>query len=81
MRRLLARERESDGGQARAWGDPELIQSEHNASCLVCRARMRFLFQFGEPNEQQMLLGDAGIAYIYGCDAHPRECIGFVDCF
>jgi hypothetical protein len=60
-------------------GDPMLIQSEHDARCPICAQPMRFLFQFGDLNEE-FLFGDAGVAYVYGCDAHPRECQGFVDC-
>jgi len=59
-------------------GDPVLIQSAHDPSCPVCQTRMRFLFQFGELRDPP-LFGDAGVAYVYGYDAHPRECVGFVD--
>jgi hypothetical protein len=61
-------------------GDPMLIQSEHEPACPTCGTRMRFLFQFGDPSDTGTLFGDAGVAYVYGCDAHPRECAGFVDC-
>lgn len=61
-------------------GDPQLIQGEHDPLCPVCRQPMRFLFQFGDVTEE-FLLGDCGVGYIYGCDAHPEQCEGFVDCF
>jgi hypothetical protein len=39
---------------------------------------MRFLFQFGDlvPGSP---LGDAGVGYVYGCDGHPDDCVGFID--
>jgi hypothetical protein len=60
-------------------GDPELIQGPHEATCPDCGASMRFLFQFGDPTGQYAF-GDGGVAYVYGCDAHPERCLGFVDC-
>ncbi len=61
-------------------GDPQLIQGEHDPLCPVCRQPMRFLFQFGDVTEE-FQLGDCGVGYVYGCDAHPEQCVGFVDCF
>jgi hypothetical protein len=61
-------------------GDPEFIQSEHDAKCPICQGSMRFLLQFNDvTNESEM--GDCGVGYVYGCDVHPDQCIGFVDCF
>lgn len=61
-------------------GDPQLIQGEHEPCCPVCGQPMRFLFQFGDVTES-FELGDCGVGYIYGCDAHPEQCEGYVDCF
>lgn len=58
---------------------PEYIQSEHEPSCEACGARMRFLFQFADVTDDFML-GDAGVGYVYGCDAHPERLQGFIDC-
>jgi len=59
-------------------GDPMLIQNPHDPTCDECGKPMRFLFQFGEvvPGVQ---MADAGVCYVYGCDAHPDCCKGFVD--
>lgn len=62
-----------------AGGDPQLIQGEHDALCPVCKQPMRFLFQFGDVTEN-FELGDCGVGYVYGCDAHPAQCQGFADC-
>lgn len=58
--------------------DPMLIQNPHEAVCDECGRPMQFLFQFGEiiPGLQ---MADAGVGYVYGCDAHPGRCRGFVD--
>jgi hypothetical protein len=60
-------------------GEPELIQSEHDARCPRCAAPMRFLLQFGDVFGRELRFGDAGVGYVYGCDAHPDEALGFVD--
>ena len=60
-------------------GAPHFIQNEHNPVCEICREPMRFLLQF-EDMTNDLLLGDAGGGYVYGCDAHPEHCQGFVDC-
>lgn len=54
------------------------IQNPHEARCSICKAPLRFLFQFGDlvPGTQ---LGDAGVGYVYGCDGHPDACVGFID--
>jgi hypothetical protein len=59
-------------------GDPMLIQNPHDPTCDDCGEPMRFLFQFGEiiPG---VLLADAGVCYVYGCDKHPDRCKGFID--
>lgn len=61
-------------------GDPRLIQGEHDPLCPICQQPMRFLFQFGDVTEDFMM-GDCGVGYVYGCDAHPEQCEGFIDCF
>lgn len=63
-----------------AGGDPQLIQGAHEPLCPVCHQPMRFLLQFGDVTED-FELGDCGVGYIYGCDTHPGQCEGFVDCF
>lgn len=63
-----------------AGGAPMLIQGAHDPVCTRCQQPMRFLFQFGDVTES-FELGDGGVGYIYGCDAHPGLCQGFVDCF
>lgn len=61
-------------------GDPVIIQNPHDAHCPICQKKMRFLFQFGEVSDE-LHLGDAGQVYIYGCDDHPEQCEGFIDCY
>ena len=61
-------------------GGPELIQGEHDTLCALCAQPMRFLCQFGDVTES-FELGDCGVGYVYGCDAHPEHCQAFVDCF
>lgn len=61
-----------------AGGDAQLIQNEHDPLCPACQQPMRFLFQFGDVTED-FELGDCGVGYVYGCDAHPENCVGFVD--
>ena len=61
-------------------GCPVLIQNPHDdAVCPTCGGVMTFLFQVGDLFGD-CRLGDAGVLYVYGCDAHPDECRGFVDC-
>lgn len=45
--------------------------------CQQCGGRMRFLFQFGDLNGG-ILLGDSGVYYLFGCDAHPEQVRGIV---
>jgi hypothetical protein len=59
---------------------PALIQSAHDARCLVCQQPMRFLFQLADVGKS-FGLGDCGVGYVYGCDAHPEFCQGFADCY
>jgi hypothetical protein len=59
-------------------GDPLLIQGAHEPQCSACGQPLRFLFQLGELS-QDWLFGDAGVCYVYGCDAHPDRCEGIVD--
>lgn len=60
-------------------GQPQLIQGEHEARCELCGSALRFLFSSGDFTED-MAFGDVGVAYVYGCDAHPQHCQAFVDC-
>lgn len=60
-------------------GVPHFIQNAHDPVCEICREPMRFLLQF-EDMTNDLLLGDAGVGYVYGCDAHPEHCQGFIDC-
>lgn len=60
-------------------GEPQLIQNPHEAECEVCKRPMRFLLSSGDFTED-MAFGDVGVAYVYGCDAHPERCQAFVDC-
>ncbi|UXI67985.1 hypothetical protein [Tahibacter amnicola] len=62
----------------RVGGLPWYVQGEHDARCTHCGGAMRFLFQFDDFSDD-LLLGDAGVAYVYGCDAHPQHCRAFVD--
>jgi hypothetical protein len=66
--------------EVRVGGDPLLIQNTHEAMCPVCGQPMRFLFQFSDVTED-LQLGDCGMGYVYGCDAHPEHTEGFVDCY
>jgi len=45
--------------------------------CDQCGRSMRFLFQFGDLNGGN-LLGDSGVCYVFGCDAHPDQPRGIV---
>jgi hypothetical protein len=58
---------------------PALIQATHDPMCLICQQPMRFLFQLADV-AKSFGLGDCGVGYVYGCDAHPEFCQGFVDC-
>jgi hypothetical protein len=79
-----------DGGHATAdfdaansilvGGVPELIQGPHEPHCETCQAPMRFLLQFSDVTDNDEL-GDCGVGYVYGCDAHPEHCQAFVDCY
>lgn len=60
-------------------GKPVLLQGPHEPHCDVCQQPMRFLLQFGDVT-QDAQLGDGGVGYVYGCDAHPAHCQGFADC-
>ena len=60
-------------------GDPILIQNEHDAVCSICNQPMRFLMQSCDVTDS-FEFGDAGVVYIYGCDTHPDNCEGFIDC-
>ena len=60
-------------------GDPVRIQGEHPAICPECQQPMRFLLQFPDVTVD-LLMGDAGFGYVYGCDTHPERCLGFWDC-
>jgi hypothetical protein len=61
-----------------AGGAPEYIQGEQVPECARCRAPTRFLFQFGDvfPGFQ---LADAGVGYVFGCDAHPERPEAWID--
>ncbi|KQZ74534.1 hypothetical protein ASD55_09060 [Rhodanobacter sp. Root561] len=61
-------------------GEPELIQGPHEPHCELCQAPMRFLLQFCDVTDNDEL-GDCGVGYVYGCDAHPEHCRAFVDCY
>lgn len=60
-------------------GAPYFIQGEHQPNCKICGNTMRFLFEFGEVLEPELTIGDAAMTYVFGCDAHPEHCVGFVD--
>ena len=40
---------------------------------------MRLLFQLGELSDSELLFGDGGVCYVYGCDDHPALCEAFID--
>lgn len=61
-------------------GEPELIQGQHDPRCETCQEPMRFLLQFRDVTDSDEL-GDCGVGYVYGCDAHPEHCQAFVDCY
>lgn len=61
-------------------GEPELIQGQHDPRCETCQQPMRFLLQFRDVTDSDEL-GDCGVGYVYGCDAHPGHCQAFVDCY
>lgn len=49
-----------------------LIEDPGPQLCRHCGSAMRFLFQFGDLNGG-ITLGDGGVCYVFGCDAHPDE--------
>ncbi len=52
-------------------GRPQWIQDDPGSTtCPECDRPLRFLFQFGDRSGQNRL-GDAGVCYVFGCDAHP----------
>ena len=52
-------------------GHPQWVQDDPGPmTCTKCGKSLRFLFQFGDLSGQN-LLGDAGVCYVFGCDAHP----------
>jgi hypothetical protein len=58
-------------------GAPAHIQiGSATPECRRCREPMRFLLQFPDLAEQ---FSDCGIAYVYGCDAHPECCAGLIE--
>lgn len=59
-------------------GDPQFIQGAHEAPCSICQQPMRFLMQFCDVTTDHQF-GDCGVGYIYGCDAHPDQCVGYID--
>lgn len=54
-----------------------LLDDPGAQACQQCGGRMRFLFQFGDLNGG-ILLGDSGVCYLFGCDAHPEQVRGIV---
>ncbi len=52
-------------------GQPQWVQHDPGPmTCGECGQPLRFLFQFGDLSGQSRL-GDAGVCYLFGCDAHP----------
>ena len=52
-------------------GRPQWLQYDPSPmTCPECGIPLRFLFQFGDLSGQNRL-GDAGVCYVFGCDAHP----------
>lgn len=52
-------------------GRPHWVQDDPGPmTCPECGQPLRFLFQFGDLSGQSRL-GDAGVCYVFGCDAHP----------
>ncbi|MEK6259002.1 MAG: DUF1963 domain-containing protein [Planctomycetota bacterium] len=52
-------------------GRPQWVQDDPGPrTCPECGKRLRFLFQFGDLSGQSRL-GDAGVCFVFGCDAHP----------
>lgn len=55
-------------------GRPHWVQGDPGPmTCPECGQPLRFLVQFGDLSGQSRL-GDAGVCYLFGCDAHP-ECV------
>ena len=59
-------------------GEPEFIQTEHEATCTRCSRSMRFLVQLGAVLG---LRGDGPVVYLYGCDEHPDSVALFEDMY
>lgn len=58
-------------------GVPVWLQEDAgHQTCSQCGTAMRFLFQFGDLNGG-VAFGDAGVCYVFGCDAHPDQPFGF----
>lgn len=52
-------------------GRPQWVQDDPGPmTCPECGEPLRFLFQFGDLSGQSRL-GEAGVCYVFGCDAHP----------
>ena len=52
-------------------GRPHWVQDDPGPmTCTECGQPLRFLFQFGDLSGQSRL-GNAGVCYVFGCDAHP----------
>ena len=52
-------------------GEPQWVQDDPGPmTCVKCDRPLRFLFQFGDLSGQSRL-GDAGVCFVFGCDAHP----------
>lgn len=52
-------------------GRPQWVQNDPGPmTCAECGGPLRFLFQFGDLSGKNRL-GDAGVCYVFGCDAHP----------
>lgn len=53
-------------------GQPQWVQDDPGPMiCAECGEPLRFLFQFGDLSGQSRL-GDAGVCFVFGCDAHPE---------
>ena len=53
-------------------GQPQWVQDDPGPmTCMKCERPLRFLFQFGDLSGQSRF-GDAGVCFVFGCDAHPE---------
>jgi hypothetical protein len=52
-----------------AGGKPDWVQEDDTPKCSSCKKTMRFVAQFGDAGLDDLVVGDAGQAYVFACQA------------